>query len=119
MTILAPFSRLILAKSGAFSSKEYPKSPDCDEEVLWRAVIDRALHDLGSENPKIQKEAKEWMDICNEDFVEVCRLAGVFPKEVLDFVEKYASVLLDNEKDIVIDITIYLKIRKKENSHGV
>lgn len=112
---LVPFSRLVLAKSGAFSSKEYPKVPTSDEEVLWRAVIDRALHDLGSNNKRIKQDAEDWVDILNGDFLEVCRLANVMPKEVLDFMKKHANVLLDsNEYEFEIDITILLKIRRKK-----
>lgn len=117
MASKVPFSRLVLAKSGAFSSVEYPKTPESDEEVLWRAVIDRAIHDLGNENKKIRTEAEDWIDILNEDFIEVCRLARVMPKEVFEFIQKHASVLSANrytyEVEEFIDLTIYLRIKRK------
>lgn len=112
-----PFSRLVLAKSGAFSSADYLNTPSIPEEILWRAVIDRALHDLGNENKTIREEAEEWFDVLNEDFVEICRLANVFPKEVFDFIENNGKVLLESSEleDYIIDITIYLKIRKRKS----
>ena len=109
-----PFSRLVLAKSGAFSSKDYPREATSDETVLWRAVIDRAMHDLGSENNRIRQDAEDWFDVCNEDFVEVCRLADIFPKEVLDFIKNNSRVLrYEIEETVVYDITIYLRIKRK------
>lgn len=113
---IVPFSRLILAKSGAFSSREYPKQATSDEEILWRAVIDRAIHDLGSNNNRIKSDAENWIDVLNDDFVEVCRLANVFPKEVVDFIDKHANVLLEQNTEYEFDITIYLKIRKRTKS---
>jgi len=119
MAALVPFSRLVLAKSGAFSSNEYPNTPDSNEEILWRAVIDRALHDLGNENSKIRTEAEEWFDVTNEDFVEICRLARVFPKEVFDFIRKHGNILIyDPEPAYIFDITIFLKIRKRTPVYG-
>jgi hypothetical protein len=114
---VVPFSRLILAKSGAFSSREYPKPATSDEEVLWRAVIDRALHDLGSDNNRIRQDAENWIDVLNEDFVEVCRLANVYPKEVIDFIAKHDKVLLEPQYDIEFDITIYLRIKRRERTY--
>ena len=72
------------------------------------------MHDLGSENNRIRQDAEDWFDVCNEDFVEVCRLADIFPKEVLDFIKNNSRVLrYEIEETVVYDITIYLRIKRK------
>lgn len=117
MTARLPFSRLILAKSGAFRSRSYPKTHSSEEELLWRAVIDKAMLDIGDRNPRIREEAINWFDICNEDFLEVCRLADIWPEEIFKFLDKHESILAYDDT-VEIDVTIYFKIKRKRTLRG-
>ena len=68
------------------------KSSHVEAETLWRHVIDRAIRDALSTNPKIVKELKLWM--LSPDFSFVCDCASVSPdklREELVLVIKPAS----------------------------
>lgn len=74
-----------------------PNAHNSDEVYLFRCVIDQALHDLGSDEHQARMEAEEWFDVLNEDFLEVCDMAELDPKIVIDFFENNRKVLTDTE----------------------
>jgi hypothetical protein len=51
----------------AFAGTEYEQ-----DIILFRRVLDRALSDMFSKNPKIQNEVIEWLDPDSEGFAEAC-----------------------------------------------
>ena len=62
--------------------------------LLWRAVIAQAFIDAKSKNKDrkykyYRNKAVKWLDINNEDFLEVCVLAGLEPQFVLSKFEEY------------------------------
>ena len=63
------------------------------EIKLWRAVIERALEDLGL--PKSNKRyrlwhrtALKWLDSNNQDFITVCQYATAQPQHILKIANK-------------------------------
>lgn len=70
------------------------------EVALWRAVIlqsilDRLTQSKRGSDIRARKNAKNWMNIKNEDFLAVCAFAQLEP----DFVLRKASVaLVDQSK---------------------
>ncbi len=63
--------------------KEYER-----EMYLWRAVIERAIEDFYlPETNKMyriwKKQAQEWMNLENEEFMMVCLMADLNPKDVI------------------------------------
>lgn len=77
----------MLAKEGLFIN--FPVNPHHEPEVLlYRAVIDQALHDLGSKYPDVQEEADLWFDPVNPDFLEVCDYADIDYRLVLKYIEE-------------------------------
>ncbi|WP_353274311.1 hypothetical protein [Wolbachia endosymbiont (group B) of Hofmannophila pseudospretella] len=86
-----------------------------DEGKLWAAVITRAIQDAAGKNPKLKKEACQW--IRSRSFETVCELAnldfkrlknmlnkfGINKENFMDFSSKNAlkikSLLINNIKD--------------------
>lgn len=65
-----------------------------DETALWRAVIAQAISDATStymsgvsprETPFANARARRWLTRPNQDFIDVCALAGVEPETVRAF----------------------------------
>jgi|GEM_PF-4282552 len=60
-----------------------------DLRNLWRAVVMQSLHDLRSKGVRrkersARKKAKEWIDLNNQDFLDVCALAEFNPIKVMN-----------------------------------
>ncbi|MEK6734702.1 MAG: hypothetical protein AABY27_06345 [Pseudomonadota bacterium] len=63
------------------------------EVKLWRSVINKALEDkdLPPTNKRYRtwkKQAQKWLDINNDDFLNVCEYAMVSPEKVLSIALK-------------------------------
>jgi len=55
-----------------------------EQELLWRAVIDRALIDVITPDKTSEYvEALTWFDLEDEDFIEVCYSSSVDPSYVI------------------------------------
>ena len=55
---------------------------------LWCAVIERGILDLDAKDERLQELAWIWMTWPNQQFEEVCHLAGIPPEKIR---EKYAT----------------------------
>lgn len=84
--------RFMLAKHGVFRTMPTHKNSS-NEVILWRAVIDQALHDLGAKSDKVREEAELWFDVLNPDFLEACELAEIQPEAVFEFIERNQEAL--------------------------
>lgn len=71
-----------IARVGLFRKLPLQTAHSSDEVILWRSVIDMAVHDVGSKKPKKRREAINWFSLENPDFIEVCTLAMLDPVEV-------------------------------------
>ncbi len=78
-----------------------------DEEKLWSSVITRAIKDAVGKNPKLKKEAINWLD--SKSFETVCELANLNFKRMKSMYgsvmsqkqEKIKALLIDNIKECV------------------
>lgn len=70
------------------------------EEKLWKAVLAQSIQDslfgdyrtLHSANEK--KEAKEWLDLNNENFKQVCEYAGFDYQFIFNLAKKKEKLCL-------------------------
>lgn len=86
-------SLIRLSKTGFFQKAcvdNFKVEPDL---VLWRKVLDKALIDSFSSHKEIKWEVEEWLDLNNEDFLEVCDLAMLEPEGVYAAFEIFKNVL--------------------------
>lgn len=78
-----------------------------DEEKLWSAVITRAIQDAVGKNPKLKKEAINWLN--SKSFETVCELANLNFKRMKGLYGNFMSqkrkelkaLLIDNVKECV------------------
>ena len=68
------------------------------EIKLYRAVIDQAIHDLGSKVEEDRAEAEEWFDPKNEDFCNICELANLNPRHVYRAVRDHLDLLAKSKE---------------------
>ncbi len=96
------------------------------ELKLYRAVIDQAIHDLGSPDMEIRLEAEEWFNLRDKSFIEICELAGMQPKVVYRAVRDHLDLIVKSkepfnktlEKYNVGSIEELTKLILKEHSNG-
>jgi hypothetical protein len=119
--------RFHIAKSGFFKrlpviEHNCPMDAHSDyvaEVKLMRAVLDQAIHDLGSAIKAVREEAEAWVDLKNEDFLVVCELADLDTKATYWTIKKTLDTLtksrnpmkeilsqfsVDNEDQLVVKI---------------
>ena len=76
------------------NSVEIENKPIIPEQKLWKAVLAQSLYDsLFGDYRSLQtdyekKEAKEWIDLNNENFKQVCEYAGFSPQFVFNLLRK-------------------------------
>ena len=76
------------------NSVEIENKPLIPEQKLWKAVLAQSLYDsLFGDYKSLQtdyekKEAKEWIDLNNENFKQVCEYAGFSPQFVFNLLRK-------------------------------
>lgn len=87
-----------VARKGLFI--QLPSPIHAPEALLWRAVIDRVLHDTASKDEVIRAESKEWFNIHNEDFKTVCELALLNADEVYKTYHRKLKRLIQQNKDV-------------------
>ena len=73
-----------LSKFGLFQKIGYNGTEDINERELklHRAVLDKALIDLFSNDKVIRQEVLDWLDGENQDFFDACERAMLKPKLV-------------------------------------
>lgn len=70
------------------------------EQKLWKAVLAQSLYDsLFGDYRSLQtdyekKEAKEWIDLNNDNFKQVCEYAGFNPQFVFNLLKKKGKLCL-------------------------
>ena len=76
------------------NSVEIENKPLIPEQKLWKAVLAQSLYDsLFGDYKSLQtdyekKEAKEWINLNNENFKQVCEYAGFNPQFVFNLLRK-------------------------------
>ena len=86
-----------LASVGLFQ-KIHTDDGDVVREVrLHRAVLDKALVDLFSDEPDIKQDVDDWLFMENPDFIACCERAGLDP-ELVYFVFKHMPKILVGDK---------------------
>lgn len=76
------------------NSVEIENKPLIPEQKLWKAVLAQSLYDsLFGDYKSLQtdyekKEAKEWINLNNENFKQVCEYAGFSPQFVFNLLRK-------------------------------
>jgi hypothetical protein len=75
-----------LTKTGLFQRLPF-ETGDGDVTIsrelkLFRAVLDKALIDSFSDVPEIKQDVEDWLDLDNQDFLDVCAFAFLDPELV-------------------------------------
>jgi hypothetical protein len=80
--------RAKIVRKGIFTQLSYNKPLDSELYSLtkrinrmFRTVLDYALYDVTSANYKTREEVYDWLDEDNKDFIFICELADLNPKQ--------------------------------------
>ena len=82
-----------LAKTGFFK-RIPPSHPSLERDLfLYRSILDRALIDSFSQDEEIRQEVEDWLDLYNDDFLEICNNADLPPEKVLKAFREMKKIL--------------------------
>lgn len=89
-----------VARKGLFKNFPLHHGLDSDTVLLWRSVLDQVLHDAGSKNERIRKEATDWVSLDNPDFHLVCDLALLNHRTVHDTFKRILFKMAQDNKEL-------------------
>jgi len=92
-----------LTKTGLFKKLPPPTEDTRVELLLHRAVLDKALLDLFTEEEDHRHDAKHWLDLDNPNFVEICEIAFLDPELVFKLFLMVKRIFIEKGEDIYFD----------------